>query len=315
MPIKFSDAEIQSTGAFLVGELERLDPELYAPITDFTWSRDIDLRTDVTIADEVSSFILSNYAGGFGGTSVGKKSWITGLDTTPATVGVSQTKVSNPITPWGMEVNYSIIELQKAMQTGRPIDVQKYDAMRVKHQLDIDAQVYIGDTELGVTGLLNSDDQVTSGNIGTYTEGTTTPQQVIAMFNEVLNNAWAATQYTRLPNRILVTPALFSALVSTQLPNTNMNLLRFVLENSLTRTAGGFLEIWPCKWLADTTIFATPRIVAYTKARDVVRFPLVQLQSMPVQYRNYQQSVPYYGALGAVEIVRPEMVYYGILQD
>ena len=47
----------------------------------------------------------------------------------------------------------------------------------------------------------------------------------------------------------------------------------------------------------------------------MVRFPLVQLQSMPVQYRNYQQSVPYYGALGAVEIVRPEMVYYGILQD
>ena len=71
----------------------------------------------------------------------------------------------------------------------------------------------------------------------------------------------------------------------------------------------------PVKWLADATLFATPRIVAYTKARDVVRFPLVQLQSMPVQYRDYQQCVPYYGALGAVEIVRPEMLYYGILQD
>lgn len=313
--MRFNDADIQSTGAFLVGELERLDPELYEPITDFTWSRDIDLRTDVTIADEVSSFIYSTFAGGFGGTSVGKKSWITGADSTPAQVSVSQSKVIKPVTPWGMDVSYSIFELEKAMQTGRPIDVQKYDAMRIKHQLDIDTQVYIGDTELGVKGLLNSDDIVTSGNIGTYEAGTTTPEQVIEMFNEVQNAAWAATQYTRIPNRILVTPQLFGALVSTQLPNTNMNLLRFVLENSLSRTAGGDLQILPCKWLADTTVFSTPRIVAYTKARDVVRFPLVQLQSMPVQYRDYQQSVPYYGALGAVEIVRPEMLYYGILQD
>lgn len=313
--MRFSDAEISSTGAFLVGELERLDPELYEPITDFTWSRDIDLRTDVTIADEISSFILSNYAGGFGGTGVGKKSWISGLDTTPAQVGVSQTKVTYPITPWGMEVSYSIFELQKAMKTGRPIDVQKYDAMRTKHQLDIDTQVYVGDKEIGVTGLLNSDDQVTSENIGTYKPGTTTPQQAIQLFNDVLAQAWAATQYTRVPNRILVPPALFTDLVGTQLPNTDKNLLQFVLENSLTRANGGFLEIWPVKWLADEKLFSKPRIVAYTKARDVVRFPLVQLQSMPVQYRDYQQCVPYYGALGAVEIVRPEMLFYGILQD
>lgn len=313
--MRFSDAEISSTGAFLVGELERLDPELYEPITDFTWSRDIDLRTDVTIADEVSSFILSTYAGGFGGTSVGKKSWIKGPDTTPAQVGMSQTKVTSPITPWGMEVSYSIFELQKAMQTGRPIDVQKYDAMRTKHQLDIDTQVYIGDTELGITGLLNSDDQVTSENIGSYTPGTTTPAQAIQLFNDVLASAWSATQYTRIPNRVLVPPALFTDLVGTQLPNTNTNLLQFVVENSLTRANGGTLQILPVKWLADTTIFSTPRIVAYTKARDVVRFPLVQLQSMPVQYRDYMQTVPYYGALGSVEIVRPEMVYYGILDD
>lgn len=313
--MRFSDAEISSTGAFLVGELERLDPEMYEPITDFTWSRDIDLRTDVTIADEVSSFIYSNFGGGFGGTAVGKKSWIKGLDTTPAQVGVSQTKVTSPVTPWGMEVSYSIIELQKAMQTGRPIDVQKYDAMRIKHQLDIDTQVYIGDTELGVTGLLNSDDKVTSANIGAFTAGTTTPAETIDMFNTVLESAWKATQYTRIPNRILVPPAIFAALVGTQLPNTEKNLLTFVRENSLTNANGGSLEIWPCKWLADTDIFSTPRLVAYTKARDVVRFPLVQLQSMPVQYRGYQQCVPYYGALGAVEMVRPEMIYYGILDD
>lgn len=311
--MKFTDEQINSTGAFLIGELERLDPLLYEPISDFTWTRDIDLREDVTIADEVSSFILSTYAGGFSGTGVGSKSWIKGNDTTPAQVAVSSTKITSPITPWGMEVSYSVIELAQAMRVGRPIDVQKYDAMRVKHNLDIDTQVYIGDAEIGVTGLLNSDDKVVKTNLGAFTPGTTTPAQVLDFFQTVLNNAWAATQYTRMPNRILVPPEFFAALVGTQLPNTNKNLLQFVLENNLTAANGGRLEIWPCKWLANEDLFENPRIVAYTKSRDVVRFPLVQLQSLPVQFRDFMQCVPYYGALGAVEFVRPEMVYYGVL--
>jgi hypothetical protein len=44
-----------STGAFLVGELERLDQTLHMPLAAVTWSRDIDLRGDVSMADDVSS--------------------------------------------------------------------------------------------------------------------------------------------------------------------------------------------------------------------------------------------------------------------
>lgn len=314
--MRFSDAEISSTGAFLVGELERLDPTLYEPITDFTWSRDIDLREDVTIADEVTSFIVQQAAGGFGGTGVGKKAWIKGADTTPVSVSVGATKGTAPLTPWGAEVDYTIFDLQKSMQLGRPIDVQKYDTMRMKHQLDIEMQVYLGDEEVGVKGLLNNDNMVTAEDIGAYTPGTTKPEEAIDFFNSILNNAWKQTQYTRIPNTMLVPPAFFSALASTQLPNTTMNLLEFVKANNLSVANGGSLEIRPVKWLADSSINeGNGRIVAYTKSRDVVRFPLVQLQSLPVQFRGYSQCVPYYGALGAVEFVRPQMVYYGDLSD
>lgn len=314
--MRFSDAEISSTGAFLVGELERLDPTLYEPITDFTWSRDIDLREDVTIADEVTSFILEQAAGGFGGTGVGKKAWIKGADTTPVTVSAGVSKVTNPLTPWGALVSYTIFDLMKSMQIGRPIDVQKYDNMKRKHQLDIDMQVYLGDEEVGVKGLLNNDGMVTAEDIGAFTPGTTTPAEAIDFFNTILNGAWKQTQFTRIPNTMLVPPAFFSALASTQLPNTTMNLLEYVKSNNLSVANGGTLEIRPVKWLADSSINSgNGRIVAYTKSRDVVRFPLVQLQSLPVQYRDYNQSVPYYGALGAVEFVRPEMVYYGDLAD
>ena len=54
-----------STGAFLIGELERLDQTLHDPLVAVTWGRDIDLREDVTIADEVSSFTNSTFAIGW----------------------------------------------------------------------------------------------------------------------------------------------------------------------------------------------------------------------------------------------------------
>lgn len=312
MAIRFVDSEsIASTGAFLVGELERLDPKIYDPIADFTYGRDIDLRNDVTIADEVSSFILSEFKGGFGGTSVGKKSFVKGADSTPARVSVGMRKITTPLTLWGMEVAYNIFELQKAQQAGRPIDAQKHSAMRMKHQLDIDTQVYIGDDEVGVRGLLNSD-QVVHENVGAWTD-TTDPKDVIGYFNNILEKAWKATEFNRIPRNLLVPPALFGKLVSTQLPNTEMNLLRFVEANNLSVANGGSLTIRPVRWLANEDLFSAPRIVAYTKDADVVRFPLVPLASLPVQYRDYEQSVPYYAALGGVEFVRPEMVYYADL--
>lgn len=307
--MRFSDASISSTGAFLVGELERLDPVLKEPLHDFTWSRDIDVREDVTIADEVSSFIYSTYAGGFGGTSIGKKSWIAGRDTTPSRVAVSATKVTSPMTLWGEEIVYSIFELEKAMQVGRPIDVQKLDAMHIKHQLDCDTQVYVGDAEIGVTGLLNNA-SVTVNNADIAWTDALTAAQILDLFNGLIEKAWAATQYVRMPNRILVPPKVFAKIAGMQLPNTQSSVLKFVLDNNIAKLQGIDLDILPCKWLGNTAYFETPRMVAYTKARDVVRFPLVPLQSMPVQFRDYNQVVPYYGALGAVEFVRPEMVSY-----
>lgn len=71
----FDARTIDSTGAFLVGELERLDQTLHMPLTSVTWSRDIDLREDVSIADEVSSFTNSMFAAA-GGPSPAGKSWV-----------------------------------------------------------------------------------------------------------------------------------------------------------------------------------------------------------------------------------------------
>ena len=79
---------VDSTGAFLVGELERLDQTLNMPLASVTWSRDIELREDVSLGDELSSFTLSTIAAagnlGAGNGIRNGKAWI-GKDTNAIT--------------------------------------------------------------------------------------------------------------------------------------------------------------------------------------------------------------------------------------
>ena len=71
----FDSRTIDSAGAFLVGELDRLDQRLHEPLAAVTWSRDIDLREDVSVADEFSAFTNSSFAAANGVQGSGK-AWI-----------------------------------------------------------------------------------------------------------------------------------------------------------------------------------------------------------------------------------------------
>lgn len=318
MTKRFVDSQtIESTGAFLQGELERLDPTIYEPISEFTWGRDIDTRTDVTIADETTSFLLSNYAGGVSGTGNGTKAWATQKDGTLPRIDVGVSKTIKPLTPWAMEVGFDVFELAKAQQVGRPIDTMKFDAMRIKHQRDIDEQVYIGDTETGATGLLN-DTSVEKSNVGAFNPASATAQDFLDMINTVLQSAYQNTEYIMVPNRILLPPE-FMAFMSVPMTIGNtplaITVADWVREKSLCKTiTGQNLEMYPCRWLSTTkagALFTSGRIVAYTKRKDIVRFPFVELQNTPVQYQGLRQNTIYYGALGQVEVVRPELMFYG----
>lgn len=189
MPMTFDQATVDSSGAFLIGELERLDQTLNLPLTSQTWSRDIQLREDVSIADEISSFTNTTFAAA-GTPNANGKNWISPLATAIAGINVDIEKKGFPLELWGMELGWTIIELNAAAQVGRPIDTQKYDGMQLKWNMDTDEQVYIGDSAKGAKGLLNLS-QVTPTN-ATKTWATSTADEIRASINQVLSNAWPA---------------------------------------------------------------------------------------------------------------------------
>lgn len=311
----FDAQTIDSTGSFLVGELERLDPMLHEPLVDVTWSRDIDLRTDVTIADEVSSFTNSTFAAAGGVTPTGK-AWV-GKDTNAIQgLALDIGKTAQPLHLWAMEVTYTIPELESAIRLGRPVDSQKLAGLQLKHQMDTDEQVYIGDASLGVYGLVNSPLVSTSNVVAGASTYTTwvkkTPDEILADINTLLTNTWAAAGWAVVPDTLLIPPAQFGYLVSQKVSNAgNISILEFLRQNSISLAKNGRpLNIQPVKWLTGRGTSSTDRMVAYTKDQRRVRFPLVPLQRTPLEYRSLFHITTYFGRLGSVEFVYPETLGY-----
>ena len=319
----FDRATMDSAGAFLVGELERLDPMIHEPLVETSWSRDIDLRTDVQMGDESSSYTQSTFAAA-GGPSTGGIAWAGKESTTLPRVNLDIDKIVNPLSLWTMAVSYTVTELLSAQQLGRPIDAQMLAGLNLKHQMDIDQMVYVGDTTVSATGLVNhslvtNTNTVANGAAGTPQWSTKTPDEITADFNELLTSVWAASGYKAPPKNVLIAPNPFGYISTTKVSEAgNISILQYVKENNVfTAQRDIELEIYPVKWLDKANIngpggsAATyDRMVAYTRYEPYVRYPMVPLQPMQVQYHGVWASVPYYGRLGRVEAVYSETLGY-----
>ncbi len=319
--ITYDRMTIDSTGAFLIGELERLDQTLHEPLVNITWGRDIDLREDVSIADDSSSFTNSTFAAA-GSVQSSGKNFIGKVSNAIPGVAVDIGKTSQPLFLWGMEVSYTIPELMSAQQLGRPVDAQKYQGMQLKWQMDIDEMVYIGDTAMGKYGLLNSTSVTTSfvdaGSGGTTQWTTKTADEILEDVNDLISDCWAAAGYAVCPSKLLLPPAQFAYITSQKVSTAgNISILQFLEDNCIAlKINGKKLDIQPCKWLvglgvaAGSPSAATDRMVAYSQDKNRVRYPLVPLQRTPLEYRSIYHITTYFGKLGCVEIVYPECVMY-----
>jgi hypothetical protein len=295
-----------STGAFLIGELERLDQTIHDPLYSVTWGRDIDLREDVTIGDEVSSFTNSSFAVA-GGINPAGINWIGKNVNTISGAQLDIGKTPQPLFLWGMEVSYTQPELQSAQRVGRPIDDQKYQVMRVKHLMDTDQLVYLGDATLGTYGLINHP-SISVANVTGGAWSAATPDAIIAQVNEILATTWQNSGYAQAPDQLRVPPQQFGLLVSTKVSTAgNISTLRYLQENTICNTQNGKpLNIQPLKWLSNAGVGSANRMLAYTKQYDRVRFPMTPLSRTPLEWRSIYNITTYYGRLGVIEVVYPE---------
>jgi hypothetical protein len=312
--LTYDKRTIDSAGVFLVGELEKLDPTLNLPLLEYSWSRDIKLREDVSVADETSSFTNTTWAA-TGGINPNGKNWVGKDSNAIASISLDIGKTVNPLYLWAMELGWTVPELLSSQQIGRPVDMQKYDAMQDKYQMDIDEQVYVGDSSLGVYGLLNSTAIVTTGNVALNAAGTSrnfadkTLQEIQTDVNALLYAVHAATGWKVCPRTLLLPFSRISTLAGMDAGIAGYrSALEWIRMNNYANVVNGAeLEIKGVKWLeaATATGLTYARMFAYTNDKKYVRFPLTALQRLPLEYRSLYQLTTYFGRLGVVEFPYP----------
>lgn len=300
---------IDSAGVFLVGELERMDPALNMPLVSTTWHRDIHLREDVTIGDEATSFVNTD----FGAVGTGKatgKNWAGPDATALAAIKASNNKTTLPMHLWAMQTAWSIPELVRAQQLQRLLDTQQHDGLNLKHGMDVDEQVYIGDAEMGCTGLVNNPD-ITPAGFDAAWDDATSPVTILKDINELIAATWAQSGYAVCPDKLLLPPTQFGLLTQPVTAGGSDSILEYVAKKCLAfATNGRPLDIKPLKWLAGRGVAGANRAVAYTQNKAYVRFPMVPLQRTPLEHRGLHEITTYFGTLGEVEFVYPETVGY-----
>lgn len=309
-----------STGAFLIGQLEKLDYTLNEPLVDITWSRDVPVRNDISIAMESASWTNSTFAAP-GGIVPAGKAWISKAANAIPSPMLDIGKTLQPLTPWGMELGYSMFEMASATYLGMPIDLQKLDVIKLKHQMDSDEQAYIGDATLGQYGLYNNP-SVTPVSVATGAGGgtawtTKSPLEILADVNEILVTTWEINSANPVlavcPDTLLLPAPQYAYLVSTLISSAgNQSVLTFLQTNSIAGQLNGRpLAIKPVKWATGRGVSSTDRMVAYRNDRKYLQFPWLPLQrGGPLEYRSLWQLQSYVSRMGAVEFRYPETIAY-----
>src|SRR5690606_28058469 len=257
-----------STLAYYINQLDNFDQKLHEPLFSVTWGRDIKLRSGITLANESTSFTRQEFGGQGSQNSTGLP-WVSGNSNALVGVDVNGDRIVTPLRPLAREVVYSSIELDRSQLTGQPIDLQKMMAFNNLYQMGTDQMVYIGATEVGAEGLVNSS-QVSAASADTGDWDTATPDEILGDVNEILTSAWSASGFAVCPSDLRLPPAQFGLITTRKVSDAgNVSILKYVVDNCISTSVNGApLNVQPLKWLTGRGAEGADRMIAYTNQED-----------------------------------------------
>ena len=287
--IRTIDAAGITTGmAFLEGELEKRDPKIREPLTSVTWPRDIVAETGGGWVDFTSTLNV-DYAtsGGNDGSIVGGATDVISL------VQANVNKDIYKVLTWAQGMKIPFVDSQKYQTIGRSIDSILDRGIRLNYNKSIDQLVYRGFASVGMNGLVNDPNIVSSvapnGAAGSPLWTSKTVDEILWDINKLLTEAWAASEYdeSAIPNHLLLPPTKYSYIMSTRIGTSgDESILSYVQKNNLAKNQGRDLFIAPSRWCTGAGTGSTDRMVAYVNDKDKLYFdlpvPLTRAMTQPV---------------------------------
>lgn len=309
-------AGIASGNAFLISELEKRDPNIRKPLSNFTYPRDIVIETGGGWVDYVSAMSV---AYGITGGAVNSPVTAGGANGIPI-VQASVDKGVYKAHTFAAALRVMWQDMQRANFIGRSLDNLLQDGVRMAYDKHMDANVYVGITEYGTTGLVNNPNAVettaANGAAGTATWATKTPEEILKDINNALAAGWGANANdpTAIPNHILIPYEQYLYIMTTMVTDlATETIYDFLMKNNAATKAGGDLFIGPTVWCKGAGTGNTDRMVVYNNDRRFVKMdelvPLSRIMSAPV-VTSVCYDTAYMANISEVQIFYPTSIRY-----
>lgn len=307
----------QEAFAFLVSQTAYIEPTVYrVQYPDIMYPTLVPIDTSANEwARSVTFFSLDR---------LGIAKWLGGYARDIPVADVHRQKFEHTIEMAGIGYRYSLEELGQAMLApGINLSAERAMAARRGSEEFLERALLSGDTVKGWAGLFNDPNISVITVPATGTGGATswdqkTPAQILTDLNAIITGSWSATLTIEMADTILLPLMAMSYLVTTQLPNTQMNLLTWVMQNNIYKhQTGRDLLIRAIIGLGaaggvPSGSAGTGRMVAYRRDPSIVKAHV----PMPHRFLPVWQTgpmvfdVPGIFRLGGIEIRRPSAFRY-----
>lgn len=313
-PMTMDAAAVSGGNAFLVSELEKLDPTLREPLTNFTYPRDMPIESGGGWV-ETTSVVNVDYA-----VTGGQADAVGGVQNNVRLIQANMDKDLFKVFPYEVAMKIKFVDMERGQVTGRSLE-QIYDkGIRLDWDKYLDINTYLGQKAYGTPGLLNHP-SVTAGAVVAGASGSTlwkqkTPDENLNDVNSVIVDAWAAAQYDQsaVPNHILIDPANYAYIASTKVSlAADKTILEFLLDNNIAKQKGVSLEIAECRFCIGAGTGGTNRMVAYVNDKRFINMPV----PVPISRVMTQPNVTtasydslYVGNVGQVQVIYFQPIRY-----
>lgn len=269
------DASAVSSGlAFLVSELEKMDPLLREPLTSTTYPRDISIESGGGWVEATSAFNVEY------GVTGGQADGVGGVQNNIRRIQADFSKDLYKVMPYEVAMSVKIQDQLRGAVTGRSIEQVYDDGIRLDFDKYMDINTYLGQSRYGTTGLVN-DPNITAVSVAQGASAKTawkdkTPEEILLDINSAILDAWAAAQYdnSAIPNHILIDPANFAYLNMTPLTvagvQGGISIMKYLMENNIATQKGVDLFIGECRFCEKAGAGSTNRLVAYRNEKRFV---------------------------------------------
>jgi hypothetical protein len=310
MEINFHDAQ-QAMG-FVIPQTLRINTTIEQNLyPSFDYARLVPVNTDGDMWDIGSVF----YSGDIAGAAQFLAG--AGFDMPYADISTAQHLQMNHFAGIGYEWNLQ--ELQRAAKLNRNLPSDKADAARRVAESFVYGIAIRGNTEKGLTGLVNSADVPTAnvpadGGGGLRTFASKTPDLILRDVNAALNAPFNATNETQRADTLLLPTTRLQSLAETRLGATNeTTILSFLRQNnSYTLETGQPLTIIGTRELETAGAGGTARMIAYERDPGVVQMHLPGPHEFlpPFQKSSMTWEVAGIMNVGGIEWRRPKGAAY-----